>query len=150
MRAQLIAFERIDKLASIALKGALLLPSIACQLNLPSIVIRKAAKNYGITGRIAGGTITKGDQLLFFDDVVSKGTSKLEGIKPLEEAGAQVENIIVLVDREQGGKEALESFGYKVRAISKITELVAYLLQTSCISKEQGSIVLDYIKKSKI
>lgn len=144
-----MASERIDKLASIELKGALILPSIAYQLSLPSIVVRKTAKNYGFTGKITGGTITKGEKLLFFDDVVSKGTSKLEGIKSLEEYEAQVEWIMVLVDREQGGKEALESLGYKVHAISKITELIAHLLQTSQISKEQGNIVLNFVNGEK-
>ncbi len=143
---QLMASERIDKLASIELKGALLLPSIACQLNLPSIVVRKTAKDYGLTGRIAGGTVTKGDHLLFFDDVVSKGTSKLEGIAPLERLGAKVNHILVVVDREQGGREAIEDLGYKVHAISKITELVKHLAHWSCISKEQADSVLKYTR----
>jgi orotate phosphoribosyltransferase len=144
---QLMASQRIDKLASIELKGALLLPSIACQLNLPSIVVRKTAKNYGLAERIAGGTVTKGEHLLFFDDVVSKGTSKLEGIEPLERLGAKVKHIMVVVDREQGGKGTIENLGYKVHAISKITELVKHLTHCSCISKEQADSVLNYTRK---
>ena len=144
---QLMASQRIDKLASIELKGALLLPSIACQLDLPSIVVRKTAKAYGLTGRIAGGTVTKGDHVLFFDDVVSKGTSKLEGIEPLRRLGAKVNHIMVVVDREQGGKDTIENLGYKVHAISKITELVKHLTHCSCISKEQADSVLNYTKK---
>jgi orotate phosphoribosyltransferase len=46
--------EKIDKIASIELKGALIAPSIACSLNLPCIIVRKEAKTYGNTGRIAG------------------------------------------------------------------------------------------------
>lgn len=144
---QLMASESIDKLASIELKGALLLPAIACQLNLPSIIVRKTAKAYGLTGRITGGTVTKGEHLLFFDDVVSKGTSKLEGIEPLERLGAKVNHIMVVVDREQGGKDTIENLGYKVHAISKITELVRYLTHCSYISKEQADSVLSYTKK---
>lgn len=144
---QLMASQRIDKLASIALKGALLLPSIACQLDLPSIVVRKTAKDYGHTGRIVGGTVAKGDHILFFDDVVSKGTSKLEGIEPLERLGAKVNHILVVVDREQGGRDTIENLGYTVHAISKITELVSHLTHCSCISKEQADSVLDYTRK---
>jgi hypothetical protein len=47
------AKDRIDKLASIELKGALILPSIACRMNLPCTVVRKEEKAYGATGRIA-------------------------------------------------------------------------------------------------
>jgi orotate phosphoribosyltransferase len=146
---KVIAHDRLDKLASIELKGALILPSIACQLNLPSIVVRKAEKTYGTTGRIAGAQVVKGEKILFFDDVVSEGLSKLEGIKPLEELGAYVEHVMVVVDREQGGRENLEKLGYKVHALAKISELVNCLLQSSHVTEEQAHSVLDYIEKFK-
>jgi orotate phosphoribosyltransferase len=94
------ASTRIDKLASIELKGALLLASIGCRTGLPCTVVRKEEKTYGATGRIAGAEVAKDEHVLFFDDVVSEGLSKLEGIKPLEQLGAKVENIMVVVDRE--------------------------------------------------
>ncbi|MDI6904051.1 MAG: hypothetical protein QMD13_00955 [Candidatus Bathyarchaeia archaeon] len=145
---RIMAFDRIDRLASIELKGALLLPSIACRLNLPCVVVRKAEKKYGVTGRIAGGTVVKGERILFFDDVVTEGMSKVEGIKPLEEFGAHVDTIMVVVDREQGGRENIERLGYKFRALTMITELVRCLLQSLYISEEQADAVLDYVKKS--
>lgn len=144
---KIMAFDKIDKLASIELKGALILPSIACQVNLPCVVVRKEEKAYGVTGRIAGAEVTKGEHVLFFDDVVSEGLSKLEGIKPLEELGAHIENILVVVDREQSGKENLEKLGYKVHALSKISKLVKRLFESSYIQKEQADAVLDYVKR---
>ncbi|MDH5460113.1 MAG: hypothetical protein OEW71_03650, partial [Candidatus Bathyarchaeota archaeon] len=145
---RIMAFDKIDKLASIELKGALLLPSIACRLNLPCVVVRKAEKKYGVTGRIAGGKVVKGERILFFDDVVTDGMSKLEGIKPLEQLGVRIETVMVVVDREQGGRENIERLGYKFHALTTISELVKCLLQSSCISKEQADAVLDYIKRS--
>ena len=71
--------EKIDKLSSIELKGALIVPSIACKLNLPCVIVRKEEKGYGVTGRIAGADVKKGDNILFFDDVVSEGLSKRPG-----------------------------------------------------------------------
>jgi uridine monophosphate synthetase len=144
---RLVALDRIDKLASIELKGALILPTIACKLNLPCIVVRKEEKAYGVTGRIAGAEVVKGENILFFDDVISEGLSKLEGIKPLEELGAKVRHLMVVVDREQGGRENLEQSGYKVHALAKISELVNCLLQYGNISKEQADAVLSYIKR---
>ena len=144
---KIMAVDKIDKLASIELKGALMLPSIACKVNLPCIVVRKAEKAYGITGRIAGAEVVKGEFILFFDDVVSEGLSKLEGIKPLEELGARVKHVMVVVDREQGGRENLEKAGYTVRALAKISELVNCLFENGDISKEQAETVLNYIRK---
>jgi orotate phosphoribosyltransferase len=138
----------VDKLASIELKGALLLPSIGLRTGLPCTVVRKEEKTYGATGRIVGADIVRGEHVLFFDDVVSEGLSKLEGIKPLEQLGAKLENIMVVVDREQGGRENLENAGYKVDALSRISELVHSLLQCKHISKQQAEAVLKYIKKT--
>lgn len=145
----LMASEKIDKLASIELKGALILPSIACQVNLPCVVVRKEEKAYGVTGRIAGADVSKGDNVLFFDDVVSEGLSKLEGTKPLQELGAQVKHLMVVVNREQGGKENLEKMGYIVHSLAKISEITEALCRSQSISKEQADAVLNYIKNKK-
>jgi len=139
--------ERIDKLASIELKGALIVPSIACRIDLPCVIVRKEAKAYGVTGRIAGADVDKGDNILFFDDVVSEGLSKIEGVKPLQELGANVQHLLVVVNREQGGKENLEKIGFKVHALAKISEVVDALLLAGNISKAQADAVLAYIKK---
>jgi len=144
---EIMASELIDKLASIELKGALIVPSLACRLDLPCVVVRKEEKAYGVTGRIAGADVAKGDNVLFFDDVVSEGLSKLEGIKPLLELGANVKHLLVVVNREQGGKENLEKAGYKVHVLAKISEIVDSLCRSKRISKQQANAVLRYIKK---
>lgn len=144
----LMTLDKIDKLASIELKGALILPSIGCLVNLPCIVVRKEEKAYGVIGRIAGAEVAKGDNILFFDDVVSEGLPKVEGMKPLEELGAKVEYLLVVVDREQGGKEILERMGYKVHALARVSELVKSLQSSGDISREQAETVLNYIKRS--
>jgi hypothetical protein len=79
---QIMLSQRVDKLASIELKGALILPSIACRLNLPCLVVRKEDKAYGVKGRIVGSEVAQSDNILFFDDVItySSGFKKLSQI----------------------------------------------------------------------
>jgi len=146
---EISADDPIDKLASIELKGALIVPSIACKLNLPAIIVRKEEKAYGITGRIAGADVEKGDNILFFDDVISEGLSKVEGVKPLQELGGIVKHMLVVVNREHGGKEKLEELGYKIHALVKISDVVASLSKDKHITKEQAEKVLDYISQFK-
>jgi orotate phosphoribosyltransferase len=141
------ATEHIDKIASIELKGALIVPSIACKLDLPCVIVRKEAKAYGVTGRIAGADVEKGDNILFFDDVVSEGLSKIEGVKPLQELGANVKHLLVVVNREQGGKENLEKLGFKVHALAMVSEVVDSLQKSGNISRAQAEAVLAYIRK---
>jgi uridine monophosphate synthetase len=144
---QIMVSDRIDKLASIELKGALIVPSIACKVNLPCLVVRKEEKTYGVTGRIAGADVAKGDNILFFDDVISEGLSKVEGIKPLQELGGNVKHLLVVVNREQGGKENLEQLGFRVHALAKISEIADSLYLNKHISKEQVDDVLDFVKQ---
>jgi orotate phosphoribosyltransferase len=144
---EIVASEKITKLASIELKGALIVPSIACRLNLPCIIVRKEEKAYGVKGRIAGADVVKGDRILFFDDVISEGLSKVEGIKPLQELGGEIKDFLVVVNREQGGKENLEKQGFRVHALAKVSDLVNSLCQSKHISKQQAKEVLDYVKE---
>ena len=146
---KIMTVHRIDKLASIELKGALILPSIGYQVNLPCIVVRKEEKAYGVTGRIAGADVAKGDRILFFDDVLSEGLSKIEGMKPLEDLGGKVEHLMIVVDREQGGRENIEKLGICVHALTKITGLVKCLLEQSNVSKEQAEAVEEYVARSQ-
>lgn len=147
---QIMAADKIDKLASIELKGALIAPSIACNLNLPCVIVRKENKAYGVTGRIAGADVNKGDRIIFFDDVISEGISKVEGIKTLQELGANVKHLLVVVNREHGGKEKLEKLGYQVHALAKISDIVDSLYKEKHISKEQADKVLDYVKHFQV
>jgi orotate phosphoribosyltransferase len=143
----LLASEQINKLASIELKGALIVPSIACKLDLPCVIVRKAVKAYGVTGRTAGADVTEKDNILFFDDVVSEGLSKIEGVKPLQELGATVKHLLVVVNREQGGKENLEKRGFEVHALAKISEVVNALGKSGYITPAQAESVSAYIRR---
>ena len=146
---QIMVSDKIDKLASIELKGALIVPSIAVQVNLPCIIVRKEEKAYGVTGRIAGADVAKGDNILFFDDVLSEGLSKVEGIKPLKELGGNVKHLLVVVNREQGGKEKLEKLGFKVHALAKVSEIAESLYHSKHISKKQADEVLAFVTNFK-
>ena len=139
--------ERIDKLASIELKGALLLPGIACRFGFPSVVVRKEANTYGVTGRMAGAEVKMGDEILFFDDVVSEGLSKLEAVRPLQAAGAKVRDLLVVVDREQGGKEKLKKMGFVVHSLVTISGVVDSLRREGKITDDHRGAVLDFLRK---
>jgi uridine monophosphate synthetase len=112
---------------------------------LPCIIVRKKEKEDGAKGRVVGAEVTKGDKIVFFDDVVSEGLSKIEGIKPLENRGAIIKHLIVVVDREQGGREKLEQKGFTVNSLAKISEIVKILATSKRITNNQADKVLQYI-----
>ena len=109
--------------------------------------MRKEKKTYGTTGKIAGAEVIEDEHVLFFDDVVSEGLSKLEGMRSLEKLGARVESVMVVVDREQGGNKTLEDAGYKLHSLSRVSELVDSLSRSNDISQGKAEAVLNYIRR---
>jgi orotate phosphoribosyltransferase len=146
----MVSSGKVNKLATIELKGALLVPSIASKLGMPCVVIRKESKTYGLTDRITGGEVRKGDRIAFFDDVITSGASKVEAVKLLEEAGGKIEAIIVVVDREQGGKQELEKQGYKVKPVTTISEIVKSLVSAKTLSCDQANEILRYLNEKTV
>lgn len=136
----------IDAIASIELRGALLLSALSSYIDRPCYIVRKTAKSYGVTGRIVGGEIKSGQKFILFDDVVTDGNSKLESIQTLEESGAKVKHVLVVVDREQGGSRNLGERGYPLEAILTIRQLVSELSDTGSIPSQTWRTVTDYVE----
>ncbi len=136
---------KIDRVASIELRGALLLTALSSYIGLPCFVVRKSAKSYGVTGKIVGGEIKSGERFLLFDDVVTDGHSKLDSIYSLEEAGAKVTGVLVVVDREQGGAQNLRRKGYPLDSLLTVHELVSQLVSSKMIAPQVASTVSEYI-----
>ncbi|SRR5712692_5448459 len=136
---------KIGQIASIELRGALLLSALSSYIGLPCFVVRKSEKSYGVTGKIVGGEIRSGEEVLLFDDVVTDGQSKLDSIHALEEAGATVKGVLVVVDREQGGVQNLHQKGYYLDSLLTVHELVSQLLESGLIAPQVAQTVSDYI-----
>ena len=82
------------------------------------------------------------------DDLITKGDSKLEAIAQIEQAGLALEKFIVLIDREQGGLDAIRSAGYAIEAAMTITVLLDILLADGSISKEQHNEMLEFVRSN--
>jgi orotate phosphoribosyltransferase len=136
---------KIDQLASIELRGALLLSALSSYIGLPCFVIRKREKDYGVPGKIVGGEIKSGAEFILFDDVVTDGQSKLDSIRTLEEAGAKVRGVLVVVDREQGGARNLQARGYALDSLLTVNELISHLRKSGHIGPQVARRVTDYI-----
>ena len=134
-----------EGVASIELRGALLLSALSSYIGLPCFVIRKSEKSYGVTGKIVGGKIKSGERFMLFDDVVTDGRSKLDSIQTLEEAGAEVSGVLVVIDREQGGVQNLRKRGYALDSLLTVQQLVSQLQESRLIAPRVARTVLAYI-----
>ncbi|MES2522460.1 MAG: orotate phosphoribosyltransferase [Gemmatimonadota bacterium] len=93
---------------------------------LRAFTVRKEAKAHG-TGRLIEGPFASGDRVVVVEDVITTGGSALKATESLRAAGAQVLGVLALVDREEGGREALEAAGLQVISLVRAAELVELL-----------------------
>jgi uridine monophosphate synthetase len=119
--------------------------AVSLETGLPLIYPRKEAKSHG-TGRAIEGEFRPGDRAVVLDDVITTGGSKLQAIEPLAAAGLKVEDVIVLIDREQGGREELEAAGYRLHAVLRLSEMLDMLVEAGKIDEGQRRGVLEYLR----
>ncbi|MHB0976138.1 MAG: orotate phosphoribosyltransferase [Candidatus Aquicultorales bacterium] len=89
---------------------------------IPAFIVRKAAKAHGSMKRIEG-PLPPNSRVIIVEDVVTKGGSSLEAALAVEEEGHTVVRIVSVVDRLQGGREAIERAGYRFESLFTIKEL---------------------------
>lgn len=93
---------------------------------IPLIIKRKENKGYG-TKRMLEGVFSEGQNCLLVEDVITSGKSLVETIDEVEREGLAVTDLVVVLDREQGGKERLAKKGYKVQTLFTIKEAIDIL-----------------------
>ncbi|MEI8105326.1 MAG: orotate phosphoribosyltransferase [Actinomycetes bacterium] len=94
--------------------GAVSLAAAASlQCDLPFVIVRKEAKEYGTTNRIEG-TFVEGETVCLVEDVVTSGGAAIDAIEALRAVGLRVSNAVCVVDREEGGSDALARIGVRL------------------------------------
>lgn len=88
-------------------------------------------------------------KLLVIDDVIAHGKSKLEALTAAKQVGFYI-NMLILIDRQQGGVEQVEKEGCKVYTTMKLIDILDYYLEKNMITKKQYQQSVDYLSKSKI
>jgi orotate phosphoribosyltransferase len=83
---------------------------------MEAFVVRKTAKSHG-TMQWIEGNVNKGDRVVIVDDVITTGKSTIEAINRAKEEGLNIAKVIALIDRQEGGREAVEASGYKLDSI---------------------------------
>ncbi|MDA8239824.1 MAG: orotate phosphoribosyltransferase [Nitrospiraceae bacterium] len=81
-----------------------------------AFVVRKSAKSHG-TMQWIEGNVQKGDRVVIVDDVITTGKSTIEAINKSKEAGLDIVKVIALVDRQEGGRENIETLGFNVEPV---------------------------------
>jgi uridine monophosphate synthetase len=134
-----------DRIAAIPYAGLPIGVALALTMNRPLVYPRLEVKEYG-TRRAVEGSLQPGEVALVVDDVITRGGSKLEAIERLEAAGLAVHDVLVLVDREQGGEEDLAEKGYRLHSLFRLADMVERLHASGHVAQSQFERVMAYLR----
>jgi uridine monophosphate synthetase len=132
------------RLAAIPYAAMTIGTAVSLETGLPMIYPRKEARAHG-TARQIEGEFRPGERAVVLDDLITTGGSKLEAIAPLEAAGLEVKDVVVLIDREQGGREDLAEAGYRLHAVLGLREMLDILAAAGRISAGQREEVAAFL-----
>lgn len=135
---------KFDCYADIPTAATPIVAVLSHETRIPMISPRLGEKEHGTRSPI-DGAVTVGEVALLIDDLVTRAESKLEAIAILEENGVKVHDLLVLVDREQGGVQELKTRGYSCRAAFRLTELLDFYKERDKINDEQYERTITYL-----
>ena len=111
-----------EVVAGVELGGVPLAAALSLRSGLPAVYVRKERKTYG-TCLIAEGAAVAGRRVAVVEDVVTTGGQLLASVDDLVREGALIEAVLAVIDRESGGRAAVEAAGFDYRVLFTMSEL---------------------------
>ena len=137
-----IGLDNFDSVASIPTGGLVIASALAFEILKPLIYVRTKPKEHGTAKSVEG--ITRSDmRVLVIDDVATTGSSVVNGIKLLKEAGTKVTDAYVIINRLEGAEKMLESESVKLHQLTDIMEITKILHEDNLVSNE----ILENVNK---
>jgi len=127
--------DDFDSLASVPTGGLVVTSALAIEIVKPLIYVRSKPKEYGTAKSIEGKT-SAGMKVVMVDDVVTTGTSVLNGINQLKEVGLLISDLYVIINRLEGADKILSDIGVQIHQLTDILEITDILFQEKLIDEE--------------
>ena len=137
-----IGLDNFDSLASVPTGGLVITSALAIETVKPLIYVRNKPKEHGTTKSIEGKT-SVGMKVVMVDDVMTTGTSVLNGVKQLKESGLSVSDVFVIIDRLERDSREFSDIGVRIHQLTDILEITNILVQEKLIDEE----ILEKVKE---
>lgn len=143
-----VGVESFDRIAGIPVAGIPFTSILAYELKKPFLYVRRGVRLHGRERRIEG-IIAPGNRVLMVDDLATTGLSLRKAAKLVMAEGGVVNDAVVLIDRQEGGKERLGKDGIKLHALLDMSEIAANMHETGTIDTEQLKTILKQVRKER-
>jgi orotate phosphoribosyltransferase len=138
--------KNFDRIVGIPVAGIPFAAIVAYDIGKPFLYTRKGVRLHGRQRRIEG-VLAPGNRILLIDDLITTGLSLEKAAKALTAEGGIVTDAVVLIDRQEGGRERLEKRSIRLHALLSISEIVNTLAELGTIDEEQEKTILKQVKK---
>lgn len=139
-----IGINKFDRISGIPTAGVPFASVIAYELNKPFLYVRKDTKTHG-RERHVEGILNPGDRVLVVDDLITTGGSLIQAVKAIRSEGGVVNDAAVLINRLEGGSNALLKEKITPHFLSNILEIARTMYDSELLDEEQYKNIMDQI-----
>ena len=141
-----IGTGKIDKILGVPTAGVPFATVVSQKLGIPLIYYRQARKEHGVRKKVEG-VLERNDRVLVIDDLITTGESVIETAEVIRDQGGVVNELVVLLDREQGGQQRLRSSRIEPHALFKISDAMTWLNKVGLIEDKIFDTLIKYIEE---
>ena len=143
-----IGRAKVDKIMGVPTAGVPFATIVSQKLAMPMLYYRKERKEHGVRKKIEGD-MERNDRIVMIDDLITTGQSIIEAAEAARDQGGIVSELVVLLDREQGGQEFIRSHNIEPHVLFNISEAFDWLREVDLLSAKDYEIITEYIQKEK-
>jgi orotate phosphoribosyltransferase len=141
-----IGKDKIDRILGVPTAGVPFATVVSQKLGLPLIYYRQARKEHGVRKKIEG-ILERNDRVLVVDDLITTGESVIEAAEVVRDQGGVVNELVVLLDREQGGQQRLRSSRIEPHVLFRISDAMTWLYAVGLIEDKIYETLKKYIEE---
>jgi orotate phosphoribosyltransferase len=141
-----IGKDKIDRILGVPTAGVPFATVVSQKLGLPLIYYRQARKEHGVKKKIEG-ILERNDRVLIVDDLITTGESVIEAAEVVRDQGGVVNELVVLLDREQGGQQKLRSSRIEPHVLFRISDAMRWLHTVGLIEDKIYETLKRYIEE---
>jgi orotate phosphoribosyltransferase len=143
-----IGKDKIDRILGVPTAGVPFATVVSQKLGIPLIYYRQARKEHGVRKKIEG-LLCRNDRILVVDDLITTGESVIEAAEVVRDQGGVVNELVVLLDREQGGPERLRASRIEPHVLFKISDAMLWLHSVGLIEDKTYETLTQYIEDER-
>jgi orotate phosphoribosyltransferase len=139
-----VGIKSFERIAGVPTAGIPYASILAYRLSKPFLYVRREAKTHGAERRIEG-QLLPGERVVLVDDLITTGKNTLQAAEAIRAEGGQVRDVVVLIDRQEGGPAALGRSQLKLHAFTTVKRIARRLHESGVIEDEQYKAILAQI-----